>query len=143
MRSIHNFQVTREENQIPVDDTFINSANDITSFQIEAAIKEADQLDVQDLEVRREAVGSERRDESVMGPPTAPFNNTQISTNNQRNVPMGQDAPKSLPSTSIIQCDMAKAKENDGKNDTDNMSSQHGANSYKENKNIKVRLPDL
>ena len=68
-----------------------------------------------------------------MGPPTAPFTSTQISTNNQRNVPMGQDAPTSLPSNSIIQCDMTKVKENDVKNDTDNMSSQHGANSYKEN----------
>ena len=68
-----------------------------------------------------------------MGPPTAPFTSTQVSTNNQRNVPMGQDAPTSLPSTSILPCDMAKEKENDIKNDADNMSTQHSANSYKEN----------
>ena len=89
---------------------------------------------MQDLEVRREAVGSDRRDESVMGPPRATFNLNSLPTNSQRNVPMGQDAPTSLQSSTLVpsvtQSDIQTVKDNDSKNDTSNMTAHQGAISY-------------
>ena len=53
------------------------------------------------LEVRREAVGSDKRDESVMGPPPTMFGVGSLHSINHRNVPTGGDAPLSLPPSSI------------------------------------------
>ena len=46
-------------------------------------------------EVRREAVGSERRDESVMGPPPSSYGFAALSSMDQRDVPTGQASPTS------------------------------------------------
>ena len=91
---------------------------------------EATQHAKQDLEVRREAVGSDRRDESVMGPPRATFNMSSLPTNSQRNGPIGQDAPTALKSsnvvTSVPQSDIQTVKD-DSKNDSNNLTAQQGA----------------
>ena len=120
----------------------MNVPNSVSNSLIEESTNaEVNQPAKQDLEVRREAVGSERRDESVMGPPAAPFNIIPLQANNQRNVPMGQDAPSSLQSTKIIPSaspnDIQKTRDNDVKNDTDSVSGNHGASSYKENNDRK------
>ena len=107
----------------------------------ESTNAEANQPANNDLEVRREAVGSERRDESVMGPPAAPFNMIPLQANNKRNVPMGQDAPSTLQSTKTISSpspnEIQKTRDNDAKNDTDNVSGNHAASNYKENSDRK------
>lgn len=123
----------------------MNTENDVPHSLPEGALNEdANQQLKPDLEIRREAAGSERRDESVMGPPAAPFSMIPLQTNNQRNVPMGQDAPTSVQPPKLnasIPNEIQKPKEDDAKNDTDNLSGNHGPISYKENdhKNKKYR----
>ena len=52
-------------------------------------------------EVRREAVGSERRDESVMGPPPNSYGFAALSSMDQRDVPTGQASPTSQQQLTI------------------------------------------
>ena len=51
--------------------------------------------DNKQMEVRREAVGSDRRDESVMGPPQI-FGQGVVPRKNHRDIPTGEDAPSSV-----------------------------------------------
>ena len=98
----------------------------------------------EEFEVRREAVGSDRRDESVMGPPLAPYSLGPLHTNNQRDVPMGQDAPASTQMPTIpvafAQTDThvnAIVKESDDNRTEDTYSSVHQGpnNSFHNNSN--------
>ena len=88
------------------------------------------------LEIRREAVGSDRRDESVMGPPPTSFSLGSLHTNNQREIPTGEDAPVSLQSSTMstalahVDGHGASVQDND-ENRMEEVSSaaqQHGAN---------------
>ena len=87
-------------NQTPHATSIVHAAsNDTIHSPMEDGIVVDTAFDKKELEVRREAVGSDRRDESVMGPPSAPYSSGSLHPNNQRDVPTGQDAPASLQSS--------------------------------------------
>ena len=101
MKYILLFKVLYSTSQGLQGNTFIpSSPNDIVVNSMEALSNRSPiaqtSHDVKELEVRREAIGSDRRDESVMGPPLASFVVGSIDTNNQREVPTGEDAPLPL-----------------------------------------------
>jgi hypothetical protein len=119
--------------------------------------------DTKELEVRREAVGSDRRDESVMGPPLAPYSLSALSPNNQREVPTGEDAPVSLQSSlkpgAFPQLDVhggVLAKENEesmakdmdlsaaqgASNALNNTSNHTKSQKYKNRKNVEDKESD-
>ena len=67
---------------------------DLTAMWEETKIYET-RHENKEMEVRREAVGSDRRDESVMGPPQV-FSQGFMPRNNHRDIPTGEDAPTSI-----------------------------------------------
>ena len=69
------------------------ASNDTVSTAMWGETKTSEtRQDNKQMEVRREAVGSERRDESVMGPPQI-FGQGFLPRNNHRDIPTGEDAP--------------------------------------------------
>ena len=84
-------------NQTPNATSIAHAAsNDTIHSPMEDRIVADTAFDKKELEIRREAVGSDRRDESVMGPPSVPYSTGPLHPNNQRDVPTGQDAPAIL-----------------------------------------------
>ena len=125
-------------NQTPQATSIVHtSSNDTILSPMADGIFAGTAYDTKELEVRREAVGSDRRDESVMGPPLAPYSVGPLPPNNQRDVPTGQDAPASLQSSIIPgafpQVDAHGgiiSKENDESRTEDNdLSAPQGASS--------------
>ena len=102
------------------------------------------------MEVRREAVGSDRRDESVMGPPQV-FSQGFMPRNNHRDIPTGEDAPTSIQaptfSGGLPSADLQRLSTHNDENREEEITSaqleasanENDANSRRKGKNYKIK----
>ena len=106
--------------------------------------------DNKQMEVRREAIGSDRRDESVMGPPQV-FGQGFMPRNNHRDIPTGEDAPTSIQaptfSAGLSSADMQRLSTHNDENREEEITSaqleasanENDANSRRKGKNYKIK----
>ena len=107
--------------------------------------------DNKQMEVRREAIGSDRRDESVMGPPQV-FGQGFMPRNNHRDIPTGEDAPTSIQaptfSAGLSSADMQRLSTHNDENREEEITSaaqlevsenENDGNSRRKGKNYKIK----